>query len=332
MSKQWLKFSITFLFFGSYLLYLAVNFEDLKYLLTINMSVIVQVMLANIATMLLTGYIFYFMVNSLGLKMLLLEWVGLTFVGFIANYITPFKIGTISKSVYLKKKYNFSYTNFLVIFSGYNLLHLIIVSVFGVILGFFIEYFQQGQKTIFVFSLLLFLILILLTVILEYITQHKKVIPQRLRHFFEGWKKLRKSRNVICKLVLCDIIIILLGTITHLLLYRSIKVQTSFSDMLILTVLMSLSSVINITPGNIGVGEWLFVFVSQAFGIGINESIVATGIGRIVHLVLIFGIAPIFYCILFRPFDHKTNLKTDFRNSIIPIDSENPKGSPWKEG
>ncbi len=320
-----MKSSVTLVFLGSYLFYVLYHWENLKALLTVDTGSLLLVLAANTAVMLLTGFIFYFMVATLGVRMRPLEWVGLTFVGQIANYLTPLKLGTLSKSVYLKKKYAFSYTNFVVIFAGYNILHLIVISGLGVMTGFMITFFLNGPARILVLALGLFLGLLLLVILTEAALRRGDRVAPSLAPFLDGWRKLRTAPGVLLRLIFFDVLIILLGTLTHVWLFRCIGVTAAFGDMLLLTVLLSLSGVINITPGNIGVGEWIFIFAAQTFGLGLNEAVLATGLGRIIHLLLTFGAAPIFYWELFRRFDHQTGRRPDFHTSLPDMDPGDSK-------
>lgn len=296
-------------------MYLTVNFDDLKPLLSIDVAVMSQLVFVNAVTILLSGYIFYFMVQALGTKMTLVEWVGLTFAGLMANYLTPLKIGTVSKPIYLKWKYGFSYTNFIVFFSGYNLLQMLVIAILGILTGSYMLYLQDGLNNILYLSLVLLLFVLGLPVLAEYYLKHREKLPDKVQPFLTGWEKLRSSRNLFLKIIIFHNIQILLWTFSHILLYKCISIDVSFLDMLLLTVLLALSGIFNITPGNIGIAEWIFIFASRAYGIGINESIVAATIGRAINLAILFTVSPIFYWILFREFGKEKN---GFRGAIAP--------------
>lgn len=70
--------------------------------------------------------------------------------------------------------------------------------------------------------------------------------------------------------------------------FRGMGIQPSLTDLALFLALYKLSTYIVLTPGNIGIREIAFGFLSETLGIGMAEGIMASAILYAVHSVLIF--------------------------------------------
>ena len=86
----------------------------------------------------INGYVGFLTLNAFNIKQPFKEWFGLSFVNTLFNYLLPFKVGTVVKATYLKKKYDFaiSHSASILVFAtlvGFQSLFLLSAIIFTVI-------------------------------------------------------------------------------------------------------------------------------------------------------------------------------------------------------
>ena len=96
------------------------------------------------------------------------------------------------------------------------------------------------------------------------------------------------------------IVQILISSLMLWLQFRVFGIEVSFVSALFLSAIGSLSLVIGLTPGNLGVQEAIIVFSAATIGITPAESLSAALLGRAVSLVVLFVLGPIFSYVLVR--------------------------------
>jgi len=81
-----------------------------------------------------------------------------------------------------------------------------------------------------------------------------------------------------------ELILTILG---YYILFKGFGIILTFQALLVFYILMSLSLFIAITPGNIGVQEIAFGFISEQMGIGMDKGILASIVARIINFFII---------------------------------------------
>jgi len=76
--------------------------------------------------------------------------------------------------------------------------------------------------------------------------------------------------------------------------FRGMGIQPSLTDLALFLALYKLSTYIVLTPGNIGIREMAFGFLSHVLGIGMAEGIMASAILYSVHAVLVIPLGMVF--------------------------------------
>jgi uncharacterized protein (TIRG00374 family) len=248
-----------------------------------------------------------------GIKLKTMELYMLSIVTGFYNIITPARGGTGIKAVYLKKKHNFAYTKFLATLTGTYILIFFISSLFGLIsLLFIYKFYNVFNSTI----LLLFLgIFISSTLIILFSPNFKEARYGWLNHFIKvanNWNIIRRNKGVLFTYAVVTILSLLISITNTIISYYIFGIHISFIQALFLTCIGSISVLIQITPGNLGVGEAIAVFSALIIGITPAQSLPVAIFGRIVQMIVLFTLGPIFSYILFK---HKPKKEEDEKHT-----------------
>ena len=210
------------------------------------------------------------------------------------NLITPFRGGMAIRALYLKRKYNFAVTDFFVALSANYVIIFLVSSLIGIITTYMI-YLERG-----VFSWVLFLVFLAFFVGMIIIMFSPKLKDRngrwlgKLFRIINGWHLVKKDPKMVFGLVLTSTIQILLGSLMLWLQFRAFGIEIGFAVALFLNAIASLSILIGITPGNLGVQEAVVVFSAVTIGITPVESLSTSLLGRAVSLAVLFVLGPLF--------------------------------------
>ena len=103
------------------------HLNDFKQLSLVSPELLVIIVLITLVNLFLNGYAFDILLTPYNVKLNKKEKLLVPLMTNFYNYITPFRGGMAARAVYLKKKYNFKYTDFLgTMMSAYILMFFII--------------------------------------------------------------------------------------------------------------------------------------------------------------------------------------------------------------
>ncbi|MCK9568241.1 flippase-like domain-containing protein [Candidatus Pacearchaeota archaeon] len=241
------------------------------------------------------------LLEPLGVKLKHLEVYMLSIVTGFYNIITPAHGGMGIRAVYLKKKHNFTYTNFLASLAGMYVLTFFIGSLFGLISLFLIyEIYRIFNWIVFFIFLGLFIPLLLIIIFSPEFKESKNKFLNKFIHVANGWNIIKKDKKVIWKCLFFTLIMLLISTTTQILSYHIFGINLHFIQGLFLATIGSITILIQLTPGNLGVSETVAVFSALILGITPATSLSVAILGRIVQMLTMFTLGPIFSVILLK--------------------------------
>lgn len=220
-------------------------------------------------------------------------------ISSVGNYFAPIGAGLGFRAVYLKRRHNLAYGDFIATVAGNYVLVFLVTSLAGLI-GLGLTRHQTGHAywvLMAVFAGLFVIDLMLMSVkIARFIASQlerlrfARFIARLLQKIVEGWLLIINDKRLITRLLGLTVIGLPLLLLTIWLVLSSIHLHVSFSGLLLLAALSSLSVFINITPGNIGIKEAVFIFSSQAIGLSTPQILSYSLIDRgVLFAVLFFG-------------------------------------------
>ncbi len=217
------------------------------------------------------------------------------------NLITPFKGGMATRAIYLKRKYNFAYVNFLATLTASYVIIFLVASTLGIISTLLI-YYQTGilSGIILIIFIMTFLAMLFIMFMSPKFKERENKWLNRFIKVINGWHLIKNNKRVIAVTTIITLIQILLSTLMLYLQFLTFGIEISFASALFLSAIGNLSILIGITPGNLGVGEAIIVFSALTIGITPAESLSAALLGRAVSLVVLFILGPIFSYMLLK--------------------------------
>tara|TARA_R110002110_G_scaffold121431_2_gene297250 strand:- start:87454 stop:88395 length:942 start_codon:yes stop_codon:yes gene_type:complete len=242
----------------------------------IRMFEILAITLIQIPIIGLGGMAFYFL-SFRAIKISKVDSIGLSYIANLLNQILPYRPGMIYRYFFLKYKYQMPLSLFFCIMSLYLIFTLITGSLFTVIGWWWANLSIINLNDFFILSSIVLSIIVLSLLVR---------IPKNF-NFEEKFPTLHErlnyiKQNLLHPELLSISFLIFIGI--HLLIstslfyiYQSLNHTIPFTHCIFLAGMMSLSSILYVTPGNIGINESLFAAITQViyqdFSIGLSASL-----------------------------------------------------------
>jgi uncharacterized membrane protein YbhN (UPF0104 family) len=219
------------------------------------------------------------------------EGFGLSALNVMVNFYFT-KAGIAAKGIYLKKKHNFPYTQYLSTVGGAYVISLLVQGVLGVIFCLAIAPSMGLQ-----FQILFAFVIVSLMGLAPFFIPKIKLKKQsslfaRIDKMLEGWHIIKEHRRMIAVLIAVNFCIIILLTLRLYVAFHSLGYDVGFWPCLVMAPLWTLSIVLSITPGSIGIRQVIFGYSSKLLGIGLTEGVLASTIDHAINAlwVFIFGL------------------------------------------
>lgn len=273
-----------------------------------NISILQLVILSLLVNLsgLVSGVRIKIFANFFKIHLTFVEWFGLKEVTSMGNYLTPFRGGAGVRAFYLKKKYKFPYKLFLSTMGGNFIVAIFTYSLIGMLLLLWI-YIRYSAFNYILFVIIVVALLSSLAIILFSnkiprieIKMFKKIIDFMYK-VKGGWEYIRKDPKKIFKIILVEFFYIFFDALSLYYTFIILLTKVPFTYVMLMTVIGSLSILIAITPGGLGIKEGALVWVSTLMGVSLEVALYAAIIVRLVMLIWAFTLGPIFSYILIRP-------------------------------
>ena len=294
-ARKYLGLLLTLIFIIFLVFYIKENIQTFAKIKNISLPILALVFIANIAYIYLNGIFLKIVLEPFKIKLeepFLLS-AGSSFI----NLIAPFRAGAGARAIYLKKKYELSYSNFTSSLFGNYVISFLLSSITALII-FGILYFQSGIFngiiTLIFLGIFSFCILVLLNIKFE--TKRFQII----NNIIEGWKKIKTHPKTILKLILNNIFGIIVGVATTYLIFESLNIQINIFQVIYFSVMGVLATFINITPGSLGITEGIFAISSQVLGFDPAIGVLVALTIRAINSSILIIIGPIANYLLYK--------------------------------
>lgn len=263
--------------------------------------------LTTLASFLFMAYQFRITMQFPGLKLTPTEWFGLSMCNAMYNQFLPARSGIWMRAYYLKEKYHFSYTHYVSLMLSSFFLMFVSAGILGMAtIG--LAMWQLNRDLWFFFSL--FPGLILLTTLIWFainklVYSSRQVKFQRARDFLENFHAglaffKDKPFLIMEYIVTAKCSIICNGLAYALSLYSLGEDDISILVVIAVMALTAFSSLVTLTPGNLGVREMIMGFTCHQLGVSLETALLAAYIVRAVTVVCVFFLGVLYSKILFQ--------------------------------
>jgi uncharacterized membrane protein YbhN (UPF0104 family) len=247
------------------------------------------------------------LIRSLGVPFSDLESFGLSNISALTNLIVPQGV-TVTKAVYLKHRHGVSYSKFSALFLGLLVIFLLIGALLMAVTNILAT--MQGIEV----PIILWggALLAGATTLLFFFDAPKEVFSKFGRvgalvgNFSDGWNQIRTNKACLLKACLLQIAIFISLGLSVTFAYHSLGIDISPVLGVSLAVFIAFSNLIAVVPGNLGIQETVYGYLTFVSGLLFVQGIVISMLMRAVGLAITLMIAPISWYFLF--FRHSIRL------------------------
>lgn len=241
-------------------------------------------------------------IRDFGIALSFIEYTAISVLTTFGNTFLPFRGGAGFRAVYLKKRYNFSYTHFMASLAG-NYIIVFAVASFLALVGIAVLYAQKGYTQLPV-TIIFASILVGTTVVIIVSPKEMAFIPiaavrDRVKTVLEGWHIIRSSRRTVITLILLTVVNLSLIAGMMLFEFRALGItstdgtEVTFFQAFFFGAVNTLSLFVSITPASLGIREGLMMLVSSGVGIDPSHALAISMLDRAVTFFLLLLLAPV---------------------------------------
>lgn len=221
------------------------------------------------------------------------EWIGLSFITTMGNQIMPLSGGTIARAVYLKQRYALPYTRFVTMLAANYLVTFWIVGIAGLFACLATNDLNHARLILSAFFLAV-IVFITLVLIMPYTSlPDRNRITRAFNIALEGWFLIKADRRLLVLVASVALLSILLNGVSFWIAYQSIHMRISVQAAMLVSLLPFFLSLVNVTPGNLGVQEAMIGLLSGFIGRGLGEGLLVALLIRAATLIPAFIAGPI---------------------------------------
>lgn len=267
--------------------YVTINADRYRELLQISITSVILLLLISCITPIFNGMINTYMFRSLGAELSHREGFLLAATSTLANQL-PISGGIITRSLYLKNKYDLSYTKN---FSSMLALFFCTVVTYG-ILGLAILSYWRFLKHIAIANILFIAFgLMACSMIVFWIPLDRIKLPhfflKRVEQALEGWILISKNPLLLVQILSLQTVTMLLLAARYWLAFHMLSQNVSVSQVILFASASVLTQLVSFVPGGLGVREAIVGGIATALGFDTGTSIVAISLDRLIATIAI---------------------------------------------
>lgn len=210
------------------------------------------------------------------------------------------QVGNIYRSIRLKKAYDISYTSYISSFTSLLWMDTCLnILIAVVVISMVKSDFQIGKFTAWKLFSIIGLVTVASPIIGNLLLSWIKIENRRLAWIHSKLTEVLTATIInlkdilyLLKVTALGIVILILTVIAHYILFKEFGIILTVPALLVFYVLLRLSLFIIITPGNIGVQEIAYGFISEQMGFGMAQGVLVSVFSRILNtsVILVLGI------------------------------------------
>lgn len=256
-------------------------------------SDLIGLLLLSLLILFTLGVQFDYLIRAFGLRLPLHEWLGLTAVNSMFNYYLPARGGLIARGAYLKRKYDFPWSRYVSLVIVSQVVMLGAVAFLGLV---FLIICRKECSNFYWELVSLFGGVLLITVsIYQILPRLAKqlvrfpLLKPFLRDFTKGLTDWRQDRWVGIRFLGLVVVLVFLWGLRLYSCFLAIGAPVEFWKIMIIQTMISLSFIISMTPGNLGIKEGLTALSAKLVDISPTTALLASLVDRAVAILIIFA-------------------------------------------
>lgn len=276
--------------------------SDFAILLGIKPIYLAMVALGHLAAIFTNGLFIKLILQSYNKYIDVRESFYIALISAVGNFFLPVGSGTGVRAVYLKRKFKLNYKNFLSTLSGNYIIAFLFIALAGIVSLLALRINTSPAVfwpllTVFGAILLVTSWLAVFGLPVSLIKSLSNIKNQKIKRLarltgevLAGWNMIAGDKRLVLKLfAITGLNFFTLLVITYASI-RALELNVSVWSLVLYSALGSVSLLVNITPGSIGIKEAVYVYAASALGLTAVEILSVALIDRGVRfLILLLG-------------------------------------------
>lgn len=296
-----LSFLLPVAIIGGLAVFLFNNKDNFVELIDVSILQLLLLTTLILATWLVNSMQTYILIKTTGVKISYTESLITMIAMMLGNYL-PGKFGTLMRMTYFKKVHGLNYSKFGGIISS-RLVALFFQTAMWGIAG--IVFLEESLSIDSKYLLMCFTVMLLISIALFYmprfeIENDSNRLFRSVNNFMRGFNELRNQKSILIKIMVLIFIQLSIVSARLYIVFDIMNIEIPINILLLMGPVTTLISFVNITPGSLGVREWVLGTISVVTGIEFKIGIFACTIDSVVLMVctFIFGTISLAYVYL----------------------------------
>lgn len=278
--------------------YVVIHWSELQVISRVHWDVFILMSITTVLNGLINAALSASFFRATGAPITFLESYGLSNIAGAISLVIP-QGNVFTKAIYLKQKYKLPYSKNPAIFMGLLVIALIIGAAILTICNIAILVTGKVVQPVIWIVTAIGLCSSLVFIINPKLPRRIKRVPGVLLTGLQGWNELRSNPGLLIKASILQLLLYVVNGITLFLAYSSLEINSSLLISVSQMVLIFFSSIVAITPANLGVTEGIIGYFTQISGYPFAFGIAASGLIRATGLLVTLVLAPISWYFLF---------------------------------
>jgi uncharacterized protein (TIRG00374 family) len=295
---RYLRFILTLIVLAVFGVYFITNTDKFRPLLDVNPYLLIIVALLNIMAIFGNGLFTKLILRPFDKYIPMLESFYVSLISSVGNFFAPVGAGFGFRAIYLKKKHGLPYNEYISTLAGNYIIVFLVSSLAG--MGALFALRGEADRTYVVLLAAfaaLFVVSLALSIVKRPISAESKwrntffkSLLRSLHKVTHGWSHIASHGRLMVQLIGLTTFNLLLMMSINWLIINSLGFDIGFAQLVLFSVLGSLSLFINITPANIGVKEAVYIFSSTVIGFSLEQILLIALIDRGVLFLTLLGL------------------------------------------
>ncbi len=287
-----------------FIYYFSDNSEQLSILKNIQIIDLVYLVSLTIVINLVYGMQTFYILQNLGLEEITFrDWLKIFLISrFINLHISQGSL--VYRSVKLKERYNFAYTNSLALSTFYTwlgIVTLLIVSFFLILIFSYMHSRLDANVMLLVMGIAFTMIIVpfLAERSISWLTIRNKMLSwiiKRCHEIVTGMLTSIRNPAFLARQILFIVVTLILQIFWMKVCTLALGVRMSSIDVMLFVIIMQLSGSIRIIPGNFGITEIICGSLSQYMGLNFSDGVIIAILNRVI-VYMAFMVFAVYYFI-----------------------------------
>ena len=254
-----------------FIAYFFKNKKSFELLLDVRPIFLIGVALCYVAIVFTNGLFIKYVIEPFNKKISVRESARVSLISSLGNFFASSGAGLGFRAVYLKRRHSLNYGDYMTTLYGNYLLIFIINAGLGIISLLLVSHSEglQYNGALFFFASLLITSLVLCFIRLpdSFGKRGKTKAYKYLKGMIAGWNRIVRNKRLLAHLSFLVSLQLGLTILIGWLEFSALNIPIGLPELLLFSVLGSLSIFISLTPANLGVKEGIYLLTASVIGI-----------------------------------------------------------------